>query len=352
MTEPQKSVSRRIGEFVEHSWYADAPWLKSLRPLARVFASLAQRKKTRALESQWQAPVPVIVVGNISVGGTGKTPLVIAIAEYLVAQGYRPGIVSRGYRSHAPHYPFFVEVDSTATTVGDEPLLIRRRSDCPVVIGADRVAAAQHLLAKRSCDVIISDDGLQHYALARAIEICVVDGQRGLGNQQLLPEGPLRESVDRLASVDMLVINGDASTQLLQLFSDSTAVVAHTMQLRVLPVEPLNTQIERRHALATGPVHAVAGIGNPQRFFAALSEQGFAVTGHSFPDHHEFQREDFQFDEQYPILMTEKDAVKCQALGVENAWYQPIEAQLPELFWQTLDKKLQAAKRAATKQAK
>ena len=195
---------------LEQAWYRQAAWLKLLRPLSASFTYLAKRRREsfRSSDKRWTASVPVIVVGNISVGGTGKTPIVLAIIELLKTQGYRPGVVSRGYGANPPRYPWLVEPEQSAKQAGDEPLLIAIRGQVPVVIDPDRPAAVRDLLAHFDCDVVISDDGLQHYALARDIEIAVIDGERGLGNRRCLPEGALREPPERLSEVDFILQNG------------------------------------------------------------------------------------------------------------------------------------------------
>lgn len=317
-------------------WYQGSGWLRLLRPLEWLFRYLARRRRQGFLahpERVWLPPVPLIVVGNITVGGTGKTPLVLFLVDWARRRGFRPGVISRGYGARPPQYPFVVRPDSSAGEVGDEPLLIAARSDCPVVIDPDRPAAARHLLEHFDCDLIISDDGLQHYALGRHLEILVLDSERGLGNGRCLPEGPLREGVSRLDEVDLVVVNGQG---------DFCPPGAHRMELA--PARLIAIDGSRRCAPADWPggrrVHAIAGIGNPQRFFDTLRGLGFDPVPHSFADHHAYRSQDLRFDEALPILMTEKDAVKCRGLAPPDSWYLTVEARLAPVFESALASKL------------
>jgi tetraacyldisaccharide 4'-kinase len=274
-----------------------------------------------------QLPVPVVVVGNISIGGTGKTPVVIWLARLLRERGYQPGIVCRGYGGSAG-IPRCAAPDGNPGEFGDEAVLLARRSGCPVWVGTKRVAAAHALLAARpECNVIISDDGLQHYALARDIEIAVIDGERGFGNGMLLPAGPLREPLRRLQGVDALVVNGAA------LFPRETlpsAVPAFEMRLGGKTFHDLvnpRLQAVPEH-FAKRQVHAVAAIGNPQRFFNHLRELGILFVAHPFPDHHAFEAADFAFDHDAAVIMTEKDGVKCERLCRGNYWVLPVDAEI------------------------
>ena len=287
--------------------------------------------RTKAYQAHWirshRLTKPVVVVGNLTVGGTGKTPLVAWLAERLVARGFHVGIVSRGYgRSYdAPH---LVGVDSNWQDVGDEPLLLRRRTGCLTVVGRDRVAAAQALIA-HGVDVIIADDGLQHLRLARDCEIVVVDGARGFGNGMLLPAGPLREMPSRLLRADLTVVNGRPEHASLGEVLSSTALLMSTVSEQAIRVDrageprPLDTFKGQR-------VHAVAGIGNPARFFRGLREQGIEVVEHPFQDHHPFAAADLQFGDASPVLMTEKDALKCRDFADPRLWYVPISARFSE----------------------
>jgi tetraacyldisaccharide 4'-kinase len=273
--------------------------------------------------------VPVIVVGNITVGGTGKTPLVAWLVEYLKKQGFTPGIVIRGYKGRLPSNVIKqVQADTCSSLVGDEAVLLYQKTRVPVVVGQNRVKAAQYLLKHcKKVDVIISDDGLQHYALARDIEIAVIDGQRRLGNGFCLPAGPLRERPARLKSVDFVVVNGVAQ-------ENEYAMRAHlgeTVQQVNWPhqIQPLANFKGKR-------VHAVAGIGNPDRFFNMLRAQGIELVEHVFSDHHRFVKADILFTENIPILMTEKDAVKCRNIATNKVWSVPLAVELPPVFCEQL----------------
>lgn len=304
-------------------WYgtAKAPWF--LRPLAALFGFVARlRRRSQQARAREQRPhVPVVVVGNIAVGGTGKTPFVIWLVGRLREWGWHPGVVSRGYGGRAPRWPLQVKADSDPGVVGDEPVLIARRAGCPVFVGPDRVLAAQRLLANGGVDIVVSDDGLQHYRLWRDLEIAVVDATRGLGNGRLLPAGPLREPASRLGEVALVVANG----------SGWTAPMGRqvTMRVSAQQAHALDGTGARPLADFTGQtVHAVAGIGNPARFFAMLSQQGIGLVVHPFPDHHAFARADLEFGDSLPVLMTEKDAVKCRAFAQPGHWVVPVEARL------------------------
>ena len=282
--------------------------------------------------------VPVIVVGNITVGGTGKTPFVIWLAETLQKKGYRPGIVSRGVGGEKISRPYWVDIHADPAWVGDEAVLLAKRTHCPMVVCTDRVAAVTELLQKTHCNIVISDDGLQHYRLGRSIEIVMVDGMREFGNGQMLPAGPLREPLSRLRSVDLIVINGKSEFYHPILKSDKIIEKLEYMHLRgdtlfslSLPQTELALQ-----ALQGKTVHAVAGIGNPQRFFALLSHYKMHVIEHVFPDHYLYQRNDIHFAEDLSIIMTEKDAVKCMEFADKRHWYLPVRAEMSR----SLEKKI------------
>lgn len=266
--------------------------------------------------------VPVIVVGNISVGGTGKTPLVIWLAEKMQQLGFKPGIVTRGYGGNSRQWPREVAPDTQASEVGDEALLLRRRTGCPVYAGPDRSTVAQRLLADHPCDLIISDDGMQHYALGRDLEIAVIDGARRFGNGLCLPAGPLRERRGRLAETDLVLINGAGNGD------------QHRMRLSAAEAVALDGRGESRalDAFISGPVHAVAGIGHPERFFNMLEEAGLTLHRHPFPDHHAFSADDLQAFEDQTVLMTEKDAVKCELFAHPGHWYVPTTAEVDPGF--------------------
>jgi tetraacyldisaccharide 4'-kinase len=310
---------------LDYYWYNKSFVTLLLTPLSWLFCTIAilRRQAYRlGLLKVHRMPVPVVIVGNISVGGTGKTPLVTWLVELLRAQGWTPGIVSRGYGGGATHWPQQVRSDSDPRMVGDEAVLLARRCRCPMAVGPDRVEAVRALLAHKNCDIIISDDGMQHYALGRDVEIAVVDGVRRFGNGLCLPAGPLREPQSRLAKVDLVVSNGLPAPR------------EYRMSLMPGPLYNLAHPNTRRglDTLAGKQVHAVAGIGNPERFFKQLEEHGLQVITHPFADHHAFQREDLSFDDELPVLMTEKDAVKCEDYADQRFWCVPVEAQLDERF--------------------
>ncbi len=303
-----------------------------LAPLAWVFCVAAWLRR-QAYRRGWlevrRLPVPVIVVGNLTVGGTGKTPLIVWLAIHLRSLGYRPGIVARGYRGKSRHWPRAVVPDSDPAMVGDEPVLAARRAGCPVWVAPDRFAAGRMLLETSGCDIILSDDGLQHYALGRDIEIVVIDGERRFGNGYCLPAGPLRERpAARLRSVDLIVVNG--------------AALAGEYTMRLSGQRLVNLADPSRQQdlamLRDRPVEAVAGIGNPQRFFRRLREVGALVREHPFADHHLFTRQDLP--EQGVVVMTEKDAVKCAAFARPEYWYLPVQAELDAGFAQRLEQLL------------
>lgn len=307
-------------------WYSRNPLALLLLPcswLFRLVAALRRLLYSAGLMKSRYLPVPVIVVGNISVGGTGKTPLVVWIVEELRRMGLNPGVISRGYGGQAESWPQFVDADADPDLVGDEPVLLARRLLCPLAVAPDRPAAGQMLIDDHAVDVLVADDGLQHYALQRDLEIAVVDGSRGMGNGHCLPAGPLREPESRLKTVDMVVVNGQG-------------LWGHGMQMRLGTVTRLadgfNSDIQH---WAGQTVHAVAGVGNPARFFKTLRDQGLQLIEHAFPDHYEFVELDLDFEddslEPIPVVMTEKDAVKCYNFVHgplrERLWYVPVTAE-------------------------
>lgn len=304
-----------------------------LWPISVLFGAVVRLRRwlyQHGLRRSESLRVPVIVVGNISVGGTGKTPLVARLVELLREAGYTPGIASRGYGGHSTEWPRQVVADSDPTLVGDEPVLLARRCRCAVVVGPDRVAAARLLVETYGCNLVVSDDGLQHYHLRRDIEIAVVDGFRRLGNAACLPAGPLREPPSRLREVDFVVGNGAArGREYLMSLRGETAVNLE---------DPLITSTLASFRQCT--VHAVAGIGDPWRFFDHLRHARLRLIEHPFPDHHPFKPEDLQFREDLPVLMTEKDAIKCRGITPASCWYVPVNAQLDPEFEDQLLKRV------------
>ena len=276
-----------------------------------------------------QLPVPVIVVGNIVAGGAGKTPLAIALVEALRARGFAPGVVSRGYGG-AARAPMLLDAQPDPAKVGDEPALIRMRTGAPLAIGAKRAEAAR-LLLREHVNVIIADDGLQHYALARDVEICVIDGARRFGNGRLLPAGPLREPASRLREVDFVVCNGGvARGGEVAMRLELSNAVAVAEPARTLPLT----------AFSGKRVHAIAGIGHPPRFFDALRAFDIEAIEHAFPDHHRYTPADLDFGDGLPLLMTEKDAVKCRAFARAHWWMVPVRAELPASFFDAVVSRL------------
>ncbi|MEY4718334.1 MAG: hypothetical protein RL563_952 [Pseudomonadota bacterium] len=320
----------RFTRWLEDSWYREmyiAPWFT---PLSMFYVDVIRLRRWLygiGILKTSHFPVPVIVVGNLTVGGTGKTPLVIWLVEQLKQQGYQPGIVSRGYAGKTTSAPQIVTGESQASQVGDEAVLLARRCACPVVVHPDRPAAVRHLLSQQACNVIISDDGLQHYALARDIEIVVVDGQRRFGNGYCLPTGPLREPLDRLRQVDFVVVNGGSDV----IEGEITMQCSGDYLVNLL-----NGEKKRLQDFANQPCRALAGIGNPKRFFSQLANAGLNCESFAFPDHHSFTADDLKFSDNKPLLMTEKDAVKCAAFAQAHHWYLPIDAELPDHFGASL----------------
>ncbi|WP_434144887.1 tetraacyldisaccharide 4'-kinase [Photobacterium leiognathi] len=292
-------------------------------PLSRLFGVISQNKRQQyssGKKTAYKASVPVVVVGNITAGGNGKTPVVVWLVEQLQAKGLKPGVVSRGYGGKAPHYPYFVEATTSTDIAGDEPVLIQRRTNAPVAVAPKRSEAVKMLL-DHNVDVIITDDGLQHYALERDIEIVVIDGQRRFGNEHLLPLGPLRETCQRLNEVDFLICNG------------GTAQV-NEAAMKLVPTDLINVKTGERRAISTlNDVVAMAGIGHPPRFFTTLNQLGVTpVLCQPFADHQAFEKQtllDLAQQGQH-LVMTEKDAVKCYGFAEENWWYLPVDADIAQ----------------------
>lgn len=303
----------------------------ALLPLAALFALVSGLRRLLfrlGLLPTNRLPVPVIVVGNVTAGGTGKTPFVLWLVQQLKEQGRRPGIVTRGYRA-IDAGPAAVAADSDPKRNGDEPVLLSRRSGVPVWRGVDRGRAARALLAAhRDCDVIVSDDGLQHYRLARDIEVALIDGARGFGNGLPLPAGPLREPVSRLDRCDFVVVKAPRTATIAW---NGAAVDMHLHGTRFVNlIDPESSAGPEE--MADREVHAVAGIGEPKAFFAALRALGLTIVEHPFPDHHRFVASDFEFGADATVVMTEKDAVKCHAFASARWWTLPVDAELPPGF--------------------
>jgi len=325
------SLARRLPEI----WYGDKPparWLRALVPIYRGLCAWHRASHALGWKKPRPLPVPVVVVGNITVGGTGKTPLVIALVHALRARGLKPGVLSRGYGREGSKIQL-LDAASDAIQVGDEPMLIHA-AGIPVAVGRDRLAAGRLLLARHDCDVIVADDGLQHIALRRDVEICVIDGARRFGNGLLLPAGPLREPIARLDTVDFRVCNGDEA--------HANEVPMRLIGDRAIPLRDPGAG-RALSDFAGQRVHAVAGIGNPARFFAMLRHAGLDIVEHAFPDHHGFIAGELDFGDTAPVLMTEKDAVKCRPFASPRHWQVPVRAVLPEAFFDAVADRIRPA---------
>ncbi|MBB1127034.1 tetraacyldisaccharide 4'-kinase [Thiospirillum jenense] len=335
-------------------------WYSHSHPLAVLFAPLSGlycgfiQLRARAYQFNWLPQytlnVPVIIVGNLTVGGTGKTPLVLWLADHLRGHGWRPGIVTRGYGGRLPRRQIVdVPIGGDPAAFGDEPLLLAANAGCPVVAGRDRVAAARRLIDAHGCDVVIADDGLQHLRLGRAIEIAVIDGQRGFGNGRCLPAGPLREPYSRLNSVDFILCNGDDAAVLFQSIAPQCkSSLPHWSHFYLQPqaaVNLVNLHLTRSLAdlqreFGHQIIRAVAGIGHPERFFSLLEQRGFSIHRCAYPDHHVFTAEEVRNWSDAPVLMTEKDAVKCRPFALPQHWYLPVIAEPAASFIDALQQRL------------
>ncbi|MFI4918742.1 MAG: tetraacyldisaccharide 4'-kinase [Legionellales bacterium] len=313
-----------MSAFLDKLWYGSHPLQWLLWPLSWGFSVIARvRRWFLQRFCQMSFPVPILVVGNLSVGGVGKTPLVIELAKKMRQKGLRVGVVSRGYGATINDFPYEVQLNDCAQRVGDEPLLIAQKTNCPVVIAPKRTQAVRYLLEKHQSQVILSDDGLQHYKMGRAIELLVIDGIRGLGNGLCLPAGPLRESAARLKQVDFKIVNEGS-------WDD-----AFSMTLKPGTIMKLATQEAVGIDSFIGDVAAVAAIGNPQRFYTTLTQLGIKFNAYSYPDHYQFTADDLNYAES-SVLMTEKDAVKCRSFDSDKLYYLPVEAVLSDSFWEAL----------------
>jgi len=344
-----KNQTSKLQQWLERVWYANGKGRFLLLPLSALYCAANTYQRKTQLKALSQNPpninVPIIVVGNITVGGTGKTPVTVHIVNLLKKSGYKPAIITRGYGGKSQTWPQHVTIDSDAEMMGDEAVLMATRTDVPVYAGANRLESIQQLLSKTDCDVIVSDDGMQHYKMPRDIQIAVIDGERGFGNGHCIPAGPLREKINRLDECDLLVLNGLSKSD------DYRLKRAHAMSLSGDSIINLATAEERYLKDLSGEtisevVEAVTGIGNPKRFYSTLENAGLIINQHSFPDHHAFSKNDLLFDEDgidknssnKTVIMTEKDAVKCKSIigNQSNFWYLPISAVLPKEFDENL----------------
>lgn len=309
---------------IEKQWYGRPGWLLLLAPLSGLFYVLATLRRLKTQRNQKDLPLPVVVIGNISVGGTGKTPVIIALVEALRQRGWRPAVISRGYGGSV-HGSRIISATDTPEQVGDEPLLITRSARCSVAVGRDRVASVELLAKQTDCNVILSDDGMQHYRMARDMEIAVIDAGRGLGNGWLMPVGPLREPAKRLRRVDWVLLNGEQKPRLPAFIKRQSGIVLKPLEWRNL----LTGEIKAPDDLPIDSATAVAGIGHPQRFFATLANLGFRGPTFAFPDHHPFSEPGLAPFQEKMLLMTEKDAVKCTRWAGPNWWALQVGFALP-----------------------
>lgn len=305
---------QNLQAMIVNQWYQPKLWGWVLWPFAQIFQLAVKLRRycyQQNICKSYRAEVPVIVVGNLTVGGTGKTPLVIHLVQLLQEQGFKPGVVLRGYKSHAIG-ALLVQANHHPRLVGDEAVLLARRCTCPVVVAKQRKLGVQKLIKNHKVDIIVCDDGLQHYALQRDLEIAIIDGERGFGNGFSLPMGPLREMPERLQRVNLIIVNG----QDMRLVSNNAYALLN--QKRKVTLDHF----------AGKTVHAIAGIGTPQKFFQQLQQHGMTVIPHAFGDHHEFKMTDVTFADKLPVLMTEKDAVKCSFFATDQHWVVPVVTEL------------------------
>lgn len=331
---------------LQQSWRQPRWWSFVLLPLSALYYLLYQLHKLvyrLGIKTRYRAPVPVIVVGNLTVGGAGKTPFVIALVKYLQGNGYKTGVISRGYANDSSSTCLVVD-DTPVHLSGDEPAVIRQQTGAPIAVGASRKASIERLLEAHNLDVIVSDDGLQHHALAADIEVCLCDKTTPANNQWLLPAGPYREPISRLKRVDFIINHiveniaehvDDQEIALDRRFYCMS--LKPSVPVKLLPSSTTETLVKQR-------IHAVAGIANPQRFFHSCQALGFEVIEHVFPDHHAYTKADFNFSEELPVLMTEKDAVKCYDFADAHMWYLPVSAQLDENLYTDILAKLERLK--------
>lgn len=343
----------RAAQILTKAWHEKSFWLWLLWPLALLFHWLVWLRRGLFRQGWFRvepSALPVIVVGNITVGGSGKSPLVAYLVSAFQAKGLTPGVVSRGYGASLTKGELReVDLDASPQTVGDEPLMLKQSLNCPVVICSDRARAVTRL-KQLGCDIVISDDGLQHYRMARALELCVIDARRGFGNARMLPMGPLREPLTRLAQVDVVVLNGGEQSDRADLAAVLTRAGVRTET--TVPMRLNATSLRRLDGSATialagsesarellahfanKELHAVAAIGHPERFFDTLHRLGLNCHPHSFADHHAFVPKDFDFLQRCAapaaVIMTEKDAVKCRGLDLPDAWALRVEAHCEE----------------------
>jgi len=317
-------------KYIQFSWYNESKITVFLKPLSWLYCSIVFIRKNlyrfKVLKS-YQLSVPVVIVGNITVGGNGKTPLVIWLADKLKQSGYRPGIISRGYGGQAKKWPQQVRPDSDPLIVGDEAIVISRRTACPMAVGPDRVETGRALVKYSNCDIVISDDGMQHYRLKRNIEIAVVNAYTQFGNELCLPAGPLREPIKRLDKVNFIVTNGSLNE------SDKNKLKVKTEYNMQYEGNELHALHDEKNIVSLSDfknkkVHVVTAIANPERFFETLKSFGIEIVEHVYIDHYIFSESDLSFSDELPVIMTEKDSVKCRRFKIKNCWYLPITCKI------------------------
>ncbi len=332
---------------IQQGW-RNPGWLNYLLlPLSTLYVILVKIRQgcySLGIFRSSQLPVPVIVVGSVSAGGSGKSPLVISLVHHFKAKGYRPGVIARGYGGKSGFWPREVNSHTNAELVGDEPQMIFEMCRVAVVVGPDRVQNGRYLVDKLECDVLISDDGFQHFALKRAVDIAVIDGEFGFGNGWCLPAGPLREPESGIHRAHIVVINSLSNAQFTvrcDALAAKTSGRERPCAMRMELLEMVNLVDNRRRNLsqcAGQRVHAVAGTGNPARFFSQLESKGIKITPHSFPDHHGYIEDDLRFGDERPVLMTEKDGIKCRNMAVaKNIWVVPARLHVDAALYQRVE---------------
>jgi tetraacyldisaccharide 4'-kinase len=319
-----ENISNKVQRYVLKLWYKKSKynWFALiLSPLSWLFKIITTCIRNYYVNKTAVSGAFIIVVGNITVGGAGKTPIVIALAKFLATKGFKVGVVSRGYKAKTKIFPYLLTVESTVDQAADEPWLIYNKLKLPVVIDPNRYRACQYMHDKLNIEVIIADDGLQHYKMPRDYEIAVIDSDRGIGNGLCLPAGPLRESSSVLSLLNAVCINNTTN-------GSCNNKLSNYYHYNIVTQQPIRI-INQTTGLAPQKVHAVAGIGNPEKFFTSLRNIGMEIIPHIFPDHYSYKQQDIKFNDNLPVIMTEKDAVKCLAFADNNCWILPIEAYLP-----------------------
>ena len=324
-----RSIASALNSLCQRVWYEDhwlVPLLLPFSYLYRIVVLWRRRLYESGRLCRHHLPVPVIIIGNLSVGGTGKTPLVIWIARWLVEHGYRPGVLCRGYGGCGKLWPQQVRPDSDTATVGDEAVLLARRCGCPVVADSQRVRAGLSMLEHYDVNIIVCDDGLQHLALLPDVSVSLTDGERRYGNGHCLPAGPLREPLQEANRVDMQVCTEGACRRgEFPMKIDGDQLQSLTDDRRVTTSDWCGRE-----------VHAVAGIGNPERFYHTLTRLGLRIIRHSFPDHYRYRPGELNFSDDRPVVMTEKDAVKYEPYAQSRHWCLLVQADMGQVFMRRL----------------